>query len=196
MISSYRDPYGNINALFKVATARAGDVYMTLRDCSGDGEEHSIVFIDSDKFIELWRNEPYSLEHALSHGNETIWRNDYKFNRAQQGFSIGSKNPVPVANVVCYQTKSHHITYERKMLMFKKIKEVKEITFPYMAIDDGVTRTIWLLANGASRIPIQVPTSCIQWLSQYEKDGALSHMKLSEIYESIVGPVPKSFPRV
>ncbi|MGA4604695.1 hypothetical protein [Pseudoalteromonas maricaloris] len=36
MISSYRDPYGNINAMFKVATARAGDVYMTLRDCSGD----------------------------------------------------------------------------------------------------------------------------------------------------------------
>ena len=97
------------------------------------GGSDKVIIINSKKFLELWKNDPRNSESHLALGNETTWRNDYKFHRAEKGFSFGISNPVPLAYVHCY---------------------FSDVQIPYCSFTDGITRTIWLLANGAECFPV------------------------------------------
>lgn len=110
-------------------------VYMEVRKTNYLNDKRFVVIVDSVKFLELWRNEPYPQDRKLNFGDETIWKNDRKFKDAENGFSFGIGYPVPLANIVCYNNEKNNQ--------------------PYIAINDGITRTIWLLANKAKSFPIE-----------------------------------------
>lgn len=168
--------------IFEVESESKGCFFMTTRN-SGPNESKSIVFVESEKFLKLWQREPYSLEPHLSHGNESVWKNDYKYNKAVHGFSFGITNPVPVPKIVSYFHDYHEIKYKRKLLFFKEVSEILTERLPYLAIDDGVTRTIFLLANKVKIFPVEVPTSQVDIISKYASPPGSAHFTLKQIYE-------------
>jgi len=99
----------------------------------------------SDKWVVIVRKRPFlnawarsGDEPQLAAGDEKVWRNDYKFFRAEKGFSHGYQNPVPLA--LC----DAHYVIEKGLPVLRT------------GFTDGVTRTIWLMANGAESFPVSV----------------------------------------
>lgn len=97
---------------------------------------HAVVVVDSFKFLALWKNQPGNGKNGFAFGNPASWRSDRKFDDAESGFSKGLDNPVPLADCSC----------------------MIERGVPYVSVS-GVTRTIWLLANGCAAFPIQCSAS-------------------------------------
>ena len=100
---------------------------------------------DSDKWIVIVRKRPFldgwarsRQERQLSTGDESAWRDDYKFHHAEKGFSHGRDNPVQLA--WC----DAHYEIDRGLPVL------------HTGFTDGITRTIWLLANGAEIFPVSV----------------------------------------
>ena len=98
--------------------------------CRTDDDEFFIVLVDRMRFESVWFKGGDRVVPELARGNELVWRKDYKFHLAEKGFSHGIKNPVGLA---CLQANSQ---------------------YPQVSFTDGITRTIWLLANGASLFPV------------------------------------------
>ncbi|NYA15551.1 plasmid fertility inhibition factor family protein [Serratia fonticola] len=101
-----------------------------------DTSESHIVIADRHRLLSAWRNNPNSIVPELSRGDESAWRRDRKFHEAEKGFSHGADNPVPLANPHC-----------RFILD-------QGLPVPALGFTNGITRTIWLLANGADRFPV------------------------------------------
>jgi hypothetical protein len=156
-----QDIYGGIKYICKIPTKKK-DVFMLLRKDFMDKENReydpSTVFVDSDKFLKLWRNEPDSLHKKISHGNENSWRKDSKFHWAEEGFNDGIENPVPLATVSCENNEKNNFLNR----IFRKVKAPKIV--PSCSINDGITRTIWLLSNGAKYFPVEIETSSSELL--------------------------------
>lgn len=162
------------------AYLKFGDGYDDISNgCSG----YDVVLVQADKFLQLWknyrdafweyhrieheRNRPrdivsrfkvmlgrstydsdfneewaakadisspsYEYTHQLAYENEANWRRFRKFPDAEQGFAWGIKNPVRLPLVGCNPENSSTAT---------------------VGFTNGVTRTIWLMANGAKEIPV------------------------------------------
>ncbi|MGA4367895.1 plasmid fertility inhibition factor family protein [Pantoea ananatis] len=99
----------------------------------------------SDKWVVIVRKRPFldawmhtGQEPQLAVGDETVWRNDKKFLNAEKAFSLGRQNPVPLA--LC----------DADYRIYRGPPEL------HTGISDGITRTIWLLANGADRFPVSI----------------------------------------
>ncbi|TPW37869.1 hypothetical protein FKD06_25475 [Serratia sp. SRS-8-S-2018] len=124
----------SIYCRFKIPLRQGEFAYM--EQAISDTSEHYIVVADRDKLLSAWRNTPNSIVPELSRGDEAAWRRDRKFHEAERCFSIGAGNPVPLATPTC--------------------RFILERGLPVPALDfvDGITRTIWLLANGADRLPV------------------------------------------
>jgi len=62
-------PDGRKHAVFRVATDR-GDQFL----CSDtESEDFSVVEVDADHFLELWRNDTYEPHRAVAQGNPETW---------------------------------------------------------------------------------------------------------------------------
>lgn len=96
-----------------------------------------VVFVDSKLFYKCWlksslaikSNQRFSFCHLLKD-----MPTDRKFNRAESGFSFGINNPVPLALISAGCVAGNEC----------------------IAFTNGVTRTKWLLANGAKSFPVEV----------------------------------------
>lgn len=75
------------------------------------------------------------------------WRKDYKFQYAEEGFSHGITNPVPLAQVN-YESTGGVQNYWSKL--------TKKTQQGHLSFTNGITRTIWLLAHGAKYFPVEV----------------------------------------
>lgn len=127
------------------------------------GDQDEIVIIERNKFLDLWKNEPYPLEKKLIFGDENIWRSDYKFHHAENGFAQGIDNPVPLAYLHCYLTdKRQKIKGTLVERILNKNWEICQV--PYCAFTNGITRTIWLLANGAEYFPVMTDRNSYELL--------------------------------
>ena len=116
------------------------------------GGPEEVVIVDSKKFLDLWKNEPFHSERKLAFGDEYVWRSDYKFHYAEDGFAQGIDNPVPLAYVHCYFSDFQNNDNNRLInLLSRKTNKIKR---PYCTFTNGITRTIWLLANGAECFPV------------------------------------------
>ena len=95
-----------------------------------------IVIVRKRPFLEAWARS--GQEQQLAKGDEAAWRADYKFLHAEKGFANGRDNPVPLA-----WCDAHY-------------RMDKGLPVLYTGFTDGITRTIWLLANGAEKFPVSV----------------------------------------
>lgn len=135
---------------FYVETRDQGKVYMSARCTEYNNEQKSVVFVDSQKFLNLWKNDPRKHEAKLANGNKEIWKSDYKYAAAEKGFSYGILNPVPLAYPTCQICNKNGV---------------------YAAFTNGITRTIWLLAHGASSFPVEVDNEEADLLNKHAGTG-------------------------
>lgn len=147
--------YGDLVAVFRVPTLRHGDVFMRVARTGRNNEKRAVVEVDSDKFLSLWRKEPFGHHATLSHGSCSTWEKDYKFGDAKDGFSKGRDNPVPLALVHCEIYKLRKTVERRRFLLLKQFYGYEHIEFPFVTFTNGITRTIWLLASGAKFFPVE-----------------------------------------
>lgn len=136
-------------AVFYIDTPEGGRQYMSASWSEYKNENNSIVFVDSKKFLNLWKNDPQKQEHHLASGGKKEWMADYKYHYAEKGFSHGLKNPVPLAYPHCESNK-HGV---------------------YACFTDGITRTIWLLSQGATSFPIEASNDAAQLFNKYAGVG-------------------------
>ncbi|WP_104026903.1 plasmid fertility inhibition factor family protein [Vibrio jasicida] len=123
-----RNIYGQTCAVFYIK-AEDKQFYMS-ETLTVDNVDTHIVLVDRHRFESAWFKDG---EHShLSRGSINSWRNDHKFNDMKHVFDGGIENPVPLA-------------------LMRAEEQPKSVGFT-----DGVTRTIWLIANGAKYFPVKV----------------------------------------
>jgi hypothetical protein len=115
-------------------------------------QKEKLVIINRENFLELWKGDPNFTE--LSHGDRGVWEKDRKYQDAAEGFSLGIRNPVPPANVTMLSHEVITPIYGKSLFFSKKILYNKKEKIEYLAINDGITRTIWLLSKGAKCFPV------------------------------------------
>ncbi|WP_429500911.1 plasmid fertility inhibition factor family protein (plasmid) [Robbsia andropogonis] len=148
------------NAIFRVQTDTRGDVWMRVTE----GTEKMIVEVDAVRFLEAWLL-PGSSHRDVALRGKNGWSKDYKFRYAEEGFSRGWVNPVPLAEVCAGHWNSNEIVKRDGFFdaLLRKINRkpngpnnflLEPKYGPYVAFTDGVTRTIWLLNAGVARFPV------------------------------------------
>lgn len=150
-LSVIRTPFGELKSRFEVQLPEQDSVYMSFTLRRHMADHSAIVIVDANKFIELWRNEPEGYEADKAFGNSISWSGDRKFPDAQSGFNHGIQNPVPLAYVSFNTFERQTIKYKFKWFGKRTICE----SMPYVTFTNGITRTIWLLANRCSSFPIE-----------------------------------------
>lgn len=166
--SGVRNSYGKTFADFYVDTARGGRVYMSAEHAECFEEQRRIVFVEADRFLALWRADPYGHTREVSSGNPETWVNHAKYPRAAEGFARGYTDPVPLAYAHCCEVQAC-ITLPRriaKSLGFGRFVGGIQHTH-YVAFTNGITRTIWLLVNGAKSFPVWTDKEGAQRLHEH-----------------------------
>ncbi len=123
--------HGNNYAVFHVPI-RDKTVYMEKRLYGSDEDDYFVIWVDRFRFESVWFKCGSWVAPELARGNEQDWHNDHKYHYAEHCFNIGIDNPVPLASLKAYPH------------------------YPSLSFIDGITRTIWLMANGAKYFPVFV----------------------------------------
>ena len=142
-------------AVFRLKTASQGTVFMSMRA----SEKLSVVEVNAARLLSLWRH-PETRLSELAFGTPQSWQKDYKFGDAQDGFENGEADPVPLADVTCARRSRR----DGRLGLAESAREAS------LDFDNGVTRTIWLLANGAQVFPVSCKVEHASLL--YELAGA------------------------
>ncbi|WP_322805349.1 hypothetical protein SO574_23555 (plasmid) [Vibrio alfacsensis] len=121
--------YGRKYAVFHIPITN-GTVFMKQQIHLSEKNAFYIVYVDRMRFESVWFKGNSQVAPELARGNENAWRNDYKFHLAEKGFSHGITNPVSLA------------------------KLQSNTRYPKISFIDGITRTVWLMANGAKEFPV------------------------------------------
>jgi hypothetical protein len=148
--------------VFKVLLPGLDPVYMSQEIWEYTCEHCAVVIVEAQKFLQLWRDEPSAFHADVANGNPETWPEDGKYERADMGFSNGKENPVPLADIVFGND-----------------------NVPHVFINNGITRTIWLLTKGCQAFPVRCNLSGAKEL--FERAGAggerlLSIAELAKIY--------------
>lgn len=96
-----------------------------------------VVWVDGDRFYEAWRRSSRDAGSRTQFivGERSELHRDYKFHWAAACFEQSRASPVPLAQVCANPPGSG---------------------FESICFTDGITRTIWLLANEAIAFPMQI----------------------------------------
>ncbi|RDL15619.1 plasmid fertility inhibition factor family protein [Serratia fonticola] len=129
--------FGERRCLFEIPLAAGRKAWMS--QTLSERSDYWLVLVEKRPFLQAWARAHQ--EHHLAIGDETIWRQDRKFASAEDGFSPGRENPVPLAEC------GGDYVVEKGLPALR------------LCFGNGVTRTIWLLANGVERFPIKVSTA-------------------------------------
>lgn len=110
-------------------------------------EERAVVICDPKRFLDMWKLSGRRPEIL---GLQDNWTRDPKFEYANQGFSRGPEYPVPLAWVVF---RWEFAPIRGLTSRFGGSRETFKAK-PVLDFVDGITRTIWLLHNGALYFPV------------------------------------------
>ncbi len=158
--------FGRAMAIYRIETEQRGRVFMRVDRSNYFNDERAVVVVDASRFLSAWRADcgPAWLRavHAavdpitralnqrspkrdrwLPYLSRKSWLRDYKFQEAVEGFAQGAENPVPLAKIGLSWGTPGAVVFR-----------------------DGITRTLWLLANGASAFPVECEASIADTLSQ------------------------------
>lgn len=93
-----------------------------------------VTVVNASRFYYYWLRQSLGQDRGDSAACVPInkMKADYKYHYAEEGFSYGLANPVPVAAIGCY------------------LRNGK----PCIGFTNGVTRTFWLISNGCKAFPI------------------------------------------
>lgn len=100
-------------------------------------DELYVVHVDAQKFYYYWLVSSLYQEHEHRSSDCVLIKDmpkDYKFKYAEEGFAANKNSPVPLAFLSARYVDGH----------------------PFIGFTNGVTRTLWLLVNGAKSFPVEV----------------------------------------
>ncbi|WP_315139624.1 plasmid fertility inhibition factor family protein [Achromobacter marplatensis] len=161
----YVDPFW---AIWELQCANASRRYMCVSQ--GAVDDHFVVHVSTDAFYRLWlettlrgngRNAPCPLREHMPR--------DYKFSQAELGFSHGIDNPVPLAEVSGYHDASGI----------------------NVAFINGVTRSLWLIANEVASFPVKCYSQEEANLIHAAAGCAEAPVMLKEIFAGVDIPQPE-----
>lgn len=122
-----------MNAIFCIPSID-GNMFMCVNRTNALNEERYVVEVDTQRFLNLWRNTTDSNHAATAWGNSAAWKQDRKFLEAKAGFAQGEINPVPLAEVSCFFPNNNKLCIN---------------------IVNGVTRTIYLMVVQVEKFPVE-----------------------------------------
>lgn len=146
----------------------------------GGDDCYAVVLVDAARFLQLWR-APHSSHCDVAMLNESTWPTDYKYHEAVEGFSHGAENPVPLAEVSCGRISQDIVKQRRRLLLWKSDVIIACKGESFLNFTNGVTRTIFLLANGATEFPVRCEKNSAELLSQLAGSGNHSPLLLSSL---------------
>ncbi|GAA0432264.1 plasmid fertility inhibition factor family protein [Massilia aurea] len=149
-----REIYFTECAVFRIPTQTLGDVFMRAERPNYDADRKAVVEVDAVRFLNLWR-QPHSSHREIALGDPGTWSSDYKYRWADDGFSKGAENPVPLAEVNCGHAEHDLTEVRRRFFLFTEEVVIAPRGLPWLSFTNGITRTIWLLANGAPVFPVE-----------------------------------------
>lgn len=176
------------SVIFKITVPNSSDVYMSA-ESSSDYEfdaDRFIVIVNAKKILQLWQNTGTDSNCGGIALKPNEWSNDYKYHWATDGFAQGKKNPVPLAEVVASTNLKHSIHVKKYFNSMEHVYETaemlpkillnKNITICSNPIDmvsfqNGITRTLWLLNNGAEDFPVHCYSSSLSVLLKARQEN-------------------------
>lgn len=141
----------NAGIIFSVPLPNRPPVHMSVQVSGYSCENSGIVIVDAEKFLQLWHSEPCGHNRTLANGNSQTWPDDYKYQNAAKLFSNSHNSSVNLAQV--YYRTGTRTAVSYKFLWFGRNEHQEQ--FHYIDFKDGITRTIWLLANGCKAFPVE-----------------------------------------
>lgn len=103
------------------------DAYMCVERTPFHNDRRYIVVVEGAKFYQLWRRSPLPVVQVRN-----LMTLDYKYRALDENFGNSASSPIPLAQVSCYPRDGRDGVY----------------------FTDGLTRTLWLLANHAKAFPV------------------------------------------
>lgn len=161
-------------ATFSVPLNDGRSVHMQA-ELPGGEDCYAVVLVDSARFVQLWRS-PHSSHREVALLDEATWPTDYKYQDAVDGFSHGAENPVPLAEVSCGVISQDIIERHWRFLWWRKDVMVARKGEVFLSFTNGITRTIFLLANGAKVFPVRCERSAADLL--FKLAGSANHPPL------------------
>lgn len=160
-------PWEIPRAIFHIPLPNRSPVFMSLPPCDVEDSSRSVVVVRARTFLTAWQANPNNIHAGIANGNPTMWIKDRKFQEAAKGFEPGIENPVPLAEVECSMHENLRGPSWFRFLSYARDKQAS------VSFTNGVTRTIWLLVNGAESFPVECRSHSASLLAQHcGTDGA------------------------
>ena len=138
-------------ATFSVPLKDGRSVHMQA-ELPGGEDCYAVVLVDAARFLQLWRS-PQSSHREVALLDAATWPTDYKYLDAVEGFSHGAENPVALAEVSCGLISQDIVERHCSFLWWKTDVMVARKGEVFLSFTNGITRMIYLLANGAKEFP-------------------------------------------
>lgn len=178
--------YGTRRALFRVPTRDRGNVFMSVAQGLEEPGKRAVVEVDALKFLKLWRDDRSYFSH-LAKLEPSGWKQDDKFHWAEDGFSDGECNPVPLAELKCSLHPPTTLGSTRLSAILNRFALRQQPSELSVNFDNGITRTIWLLAYGAPVFPIECEYQYAELLCQYAGTEHRQIKTVTELTDGLIG---------
>ena len=133
-------------------------VFMSVPPCDNAETSRSIVVVKASAFLEAWRADRGGLHVDVADRDPSTWPHDGKYHWAVDGFAPGITNPVPLAEVGC------ELLDRPRWHDWRPRHRERRASVSFL---NGVTRTIWLLAQGVERFPVECPDHSAKLLADH-----------------------------
>lgn len=161
IISDTRNEPGRINqVVFELSKPNSPDkVLMRVVEPDAHADTIKVVVVNAEKFHAAWKHgmTKNNVHFEVTNGNTQSWKMDRKYKLAEAGFLEPSLNPdnqpVELALVDSFLAEPKK-TFIHRIKCMIGIKPKKEKSHQ-VEFSDGVTRTIWLIANGYEEFPVE-----------------------------------------
>jgi hypothetical protein len=143
-------------AVFHIPLPNGSTVFMQADPRS----DRTVVVVSANALLATWRAEPDAVEAPVANGNPLTWMNDSEFHWPAAHFAQGIVNPVPLAYV------GFRLVHKRRAGVRGSLFRQKQLV-PSVNFGDGITRTIWLLTQGAERFPVHCTVEHARLLAKH-----------------------------
>ena len=132
-----------------------GPVHLCIEDVAWNPEQRFVVLVDTGRLARSWRQELGNEHTGFDWEQPSTWSRDHKYARADAELPNDERDPLALAKVRCplVQVPAPASGLRRLLGLSPPTEARVEIT-----LDDGATRTLWMVRNGARAMPMECRT--------------------------------------
>jgi hypothetical protein len=140
----------------EIAKPTTRRVFMEIA-CTDDDDNRAVVFVETERFIAAWGREPYGFNREAALGTLDRSRLD-KYKTIEDDFARSHQSPVPLAHVICRKEENKRAELAKTPTCGRTYVSPRAPPY-YVDFNEGVTRTFWLIANGARAFPVAIDST-------------------------------------